>query len=582
MPSTKNTYRIDVENGKSWSGARFEILDALRSYFNTSDYDIVFLCSYLLSKFGDTLTSLDDLKEADLDPEIINFAIEKFSREPKAFTNVMKLGSKYTSDDFAMALISPWQISSRQQATIETPQSIIKLANAILDIKEDDEVADFGSGYGQYLISTAYHHKALNYTGYEISVRSNIVAKMRSEFIHGDFNWVLGDVFHTVQHKYDKIFCNGPSGIRYPKDQLNDVITLLEQDNPYPRYTASPEWLFNMLINNKLKQEGRAVAIVPMTVLFGARDKIARKYFVENHLIESIIYLPSRIFTLPLVYSAMVVLSHNNEKIKLIDAKTFYTHERRQNTLSDGNIGDIMEIFSKDSIDGTDPYRKDVSEDTIRENDFLLEPSGYFKIHYKLKNEVPFKSVIKNITRGAQIKAVDLDSLASQTPTNMQYLMISNINKGIIDDQLINLKKIDPSDEKYCIKDNDLVFSRSDPFKIAVVHLKEGQQILASSNFYILEIDKEKVNPYFLAALFNSDIGESILNQSARPSGIRVISMKALNEMVIPLPSLNVQNRIAEKYLMAIDTVKIYKKRLTDATDKLYAVIDEESGELRA
>lgn len=54
-----------------------------------------------------------------------------------------------------------------------------------------------------------------------------------------------------------------------------------------------------------------------------------------------------------------------------------------------------------------------------------------------------FETVIKNITRGAQIKASVLDEIVSDKPTNMQYLMLANLQDGIISDELPYLKGID-------------------------------------------------------------------------------------------------------------------------------------------
>lgn len=68
--------------------------------------------------------------------------------------------------------------------------------------------------------------------------------------------------------------------------------------------------------------------------------------------------------------------------------------------------------------------------------------------------------MIVNITRGAQIKASELDELVSYEPTDFQYLMLANIQDGIISDDLPYLKELDKKQEKYCIKNNSLVISK--------------------------------------------------------------------------------------------------------------------------
>ena len=58
-------------------------------------------------------------------------------------------------------------------------------------------------------------------------------------------------------------------------------------------------------------------------------------------------------------------------------------------------------------------------------------------------NAVPFESVIKSISRGAPCNARQLDEMASENATKMQYLMLSNIQNGIIEDTLPYLSHID-------------------------------------------------------------------------------------------------------------------------------------------
>ena len=168
--------------------------------------------------------------------------------------------------------------------------------------------------------------KKAHYTGYEISARANSVAKMRSEFVDGDFNWNLGNVFYTVKQKYDKIFCHVPFGIRYPAIETHKILEILSCENAYSTRSSTSEWLFNMLINNKLKENGKAVAFAPARSAFGGMDRKTRKFFVDHHLIEAVIALPNRIFYSTSIYTVMFVFSHNNDKVKLIDARKFYTN----------------------------------------------------------------------------------------------------------------------------------------------------------------------------------------------------------------------------------------------------------------
>jgi hypothetical protein len=60
-----------------------------------------------------------------------------------------------------------------------------------------------------------------------------------------------------------------------------------------------------------------------------------------------------------------------------------------------------------------------------------------------MPNAVEFGNVMKSVTRGATITATELDRLESSVPTNFQYLMLSNIQNGMIDAELPYLKDIE-------------------------------------------------------------------------------------------------------------------------------------------
>ena len=100
---------------------------------------------------------------------------------------------------------------------------------------------------------------------------------------------------------------------------------------------------------------------------------------------------------------------------------------------------------------------------------------------------------------GAPCTASQLDKMVSNEVTNMQYLMLANIQNGIIDNKLPYLSSIEPKYEKYCLKNNDLILSKNGyPYKVAVASVKDGQRILANGNLYIIELDESRANPYYI------------------------------------------------------------------------------------
>ena len=154
--------------------------------------------------------------------------------------------------------------------------------------------------------------------------------------------------------------------------------------------------------------------------------------------------------------------------------------------------------------------------------------------------------------------------------------MLGNIHDGIIDEELPYLSVIEKNLERYCLKRNNLILSKNGyPFKLAIANPKEGQLILANGNLFIIEIDEEKANPYYLKAFFESEQGVAALKSIVVGATIPNIGVESLKSLLIPIPSLEEQYRIAEKYQATQDEIKVLKLRLAKAVDRLYHIFDE-------
>ena len=276
-------------------------------------------------------------------------------------------------------------------------------------------------------------------------------------------------------------------------------------------------------------------------------------------------------FTTTNIPTTLIVFSRNNEHIRMIDATNICQQGRRQNEFSDADIDTIIDALIVDS-----EYSKSVSIEEIRNNEYNLNLSRYVNDKIVYKNGEPFENAIKSITRGAPCTASQLDEMVSDSVTNMQYLMLANIQNGMIDNKLPYLSAIDKKYEKYCLKNNNLILSKNGyPYKVAVASVKEGQQILANGNLYIIELDEEKANPYYIKAFFESEQGIAALKSITVGASIPNIGVDKLKKLMIPLPPLEEQQRIAERYQAALDEIAVIKLRLEKAINKLQHIFDE-------
>lgn len=479
---------------------------------------------------------------------------------------------QFAAETFAGVVFSPMGESYEA-----TPPSVIDLALSILNIKEKESVAEIGCGTASFLISAFEENPNAQYSGYEINVDRYVVAKLRAELLGENVQVYLQDGFSLSQgsdHKYDKVFSNYPFGLQL-RNLSGGAEYLKELEKKYSGISkaTSSDWVFNDLLCRIINETGKAIGIMTNGSTWNSNDMPIRKYFAESGMIEAVISMPRKLFSFTNIPTTLVVFSHGNSGVRMVDAANICQQGRRQNEFSQKDVQTIVHALAVDS-----EFSRFIPLEELRENDYTLSLGRYNTQREVVENGVPFGQIIKSITRGAPCTARQLDDMVSDKVTNMQYLMLSNIRDGLIDEKLPYLTEIEPKYEKYCLKNDDLILSKNGyPYKVAVASVKDGQKILANGNLYIIEVDRDRANPYYLKAFFESEHGVSALKSITVGATIPNIGVEMLKNLVIPLPSLEEQNRIAQKYQATLDEIAVLKLRLENAVSRLYHIFDVES-----
>ena len=563
----------EKENSKV-EGISWNISNRMRELGNTSVYG-GFCLSYvaylsLKNKLSDVYR-LMEYAELTFSPERVSFIKRNIEN---LWSVAIEIGKVYSEDEL-LAVVLWWPLQGNKFiGECETPQSVVKLANEILQIS-NDKVADFCSGIGTFLMSAIEKNPESQFYGVEIAIDVKEVAEIRTELISDRVKIERKSVLNINDSRmFDKIFCDYPRGIR-AKDSIgsSEELRRIYDVVPEVEKVAAGDWVFIINVMNHLNKNGKAVVSVSNGVIWnGGNNTAIREKFVKKGFVEAVIALPSNLYLNTGIACSLLVLSRNNKSIRMIDATEMVSVGRRQNVLSDENISKIIELLNTN-----DDNSKLVSIKEVAENEYILNPSRYLQKEIIIKNGVPFESVIKNITRGAQIKASVLDEIVSDEPTNIQYLMLANIQDGIISDDLPYLKEIDPKYEKYCIKNGGLVISKNvSPVKMAIASVKEGNKILANGNLYVIELDEDKINPYFLEAYLESENGKAALSRVAVGATLLNLPVEGLKKVTIPLPDLKSQRIIADKYYAKINEIKELKYRLEKTTAELEHIYTEE------
>lgn len=569
----------NVENQQKAMQINWEIADCLHQ-FGKSSCNVFPLVPYLLYKasqysnpFGITLQAITGGK-IEVSEDVRFMAKEVLTDE--LWERLLQLVMKYSPEEFALAAVNP-VTDNEPKGTMTTPPSILNLAHKLLNVKAGESVADVCCGSGTYMVSAALEESRASYHGFEINAANRASALMRSELIDADMEVTLCDVFTVADSdpmpKFDKIFANYPFGLKLRNLGAGAAyLERLAEQYPGLSKATSSDWVFNALLYDLLTEKGKAVGIMTNGSTWNSIDMPMREYFVERKMVECVISLPGKMFASTNIATTLIILSHNNDSIRMIDATKHCQQGRRQNEFSEENIATIMDALSNDH-----DYCKSISIEELRANEYNLSLSRYASEDLSFRNGVPFESVIKSISRGAPCTASQLDEMVSDSVTNMQYLMLANIQDGMIDDKLPYLAYIDPKYERYCLKNNTLIISKNGyPYKVAVASVQEGQRILANGNLYIIELDETKANPYFIKAFFDSEQGHAVLKSITVGATIPIIGVDKLKKVEIPLPSMEEQERIAQNYQAAMDEIAVIKLRLERAVNKLHHIFDEE------
>lgn len=459
-----------------------------------------------------------------------------------------------------------------------TPASINKLADSILDINEQNSVLDICSGYASFPAYAHLEGRIINdYTGIEINYNSNDIAILRASILGQKYTFILNNAL-TYQYtkSFDKIFSNYPFCIK--GSDLDDCRRELQNHfnmNSTAMTRCSSDWLFNGIIVRNLSGTGKAVAIMANGAVFNKPDLYMRQFFAENGYIEAVINLPPALFVDTAISTTMIIFSHNNSSIRLINAEKFFSKQGRgQNTLSDEDIQKIL-----DRIHNGGANTIDLSPEDMREHDYNLMASHYLE-KPAVENGVSFGSFIKSITRGAQVKPEILESYKAVMPTNFRYVTLSNISNGSIDieDGQQFITELPKALDKFVIPDNAIVLSKmaSPTFRSTVINTEDKLSMIATGNLYIIEIDETKADPYYIQAFFDSKLGEATLNYASGGTMVKTISVEAVKNLLIPLPPLEEQNRIALKYKAALDEYTILKRKIQRVLDKKRTLLDSE------
>ena len=528
------------------------------------------LTAWLLHKAA--VTGLSGLEVIDgrfsLQDDIM-WALHAFMTE-EVWEKLRPLLKKYSAADFALAA---YLAEPDAYTTVTPADSVIRLALDILAIRPGDRVADITCGFGAFLTAAALHEPQAEYTGYRSDGIMQGIATVRAELAEVNVRLVSDSVFVLQANgrlpRYSRLFSTYPFGPKERNVRFNArLLENLPEDVPAPSRETSMDWYVNLHLEQMLEEDGRAVVIMSNAGTWNDSDAQMREYFVAHGYIESVIELPPRLFAATPDACTMLVLSHGNRQVRLVNASEKFQEGRRVNEFGEAEIYEILDALQADGASS-----RTFSAEELGSRKFKLS----LRMYQEEGDTVPFASVIRRITRGAPAGARERDAMETAEETGIHYLSTASIQDGLIDPDLPSLHTVPKGYERYFVENNNLILSKNGyPYKLAIASVQPGEQIIACGNLYIIELDEEKVNPFYLQAFLVSEQGSRLLKRISGGGSIPNISVSSLYEAQIPLPPLEEQDRIAARYQAVLQEIAEYRARLKEATEQARHIYDSE------
>lgn len=546
-------------------GSEIEKLVRQENHLLDSPYTDTISISFIGVLIKESSTNLSSFI-IDIDDETLKYHLQMIlNRYISLIENII---SKYSVEQLKSVVIFYKGMDSRA-GILRTPADISNLSFEILNIKEDEAVADLGSGYGDFLINSYILQDKAKYIGYDINIICNTIAKMKFYLLNLKGVIEQKDILKIEEDlKFNKIFSNPPFGLRVKPNykKVEDI---------YPegiKRISNIEWAFAIKAIESLKDDGKAIVLMSQRALINSIDTEIRKYFIENGFIEAIISLPERIFFETGIKTSLVVLSRDNSKIRLVDATDNFTSDRFINTLDGKNIKDILDKLEKDNDKSTE-----ISIDKFQNFRYQLEPDRFLNV-IESKNAVELGKFAESINRGLHLSRKQLEEITVEYETDARFINLKDIDDGKILDTMSYIDKELIDNEKVFrnpLKKGDLILSRTgSPNKIAIVENVRDEKIYYSENLYCIRFDQKKINPYYVKAFFESIEGQKVLQSISLGTVIPMISLRDLKNIKIPYIDLEKQNKFVKDYISRRREIDRRKIEIEEMEEQLVKSVD--------
>lgn len=571
---------------KTYDMSEKEILQLEREWYagryigNTEKYydiNVMVALIYLLKKNNGSFHELDKYISAGkinnpnfqntMKAYISKTHVKNFLQKHLNLDDFLLLGIALFYNEFKMSReINSLDLNKTLNLTIE---HLLKL-----DIENEFSFMQVGLSNGSMLVDLIMKYNLKNYLAYNrepnlmvsLQLRALLLETLDSQLIESD---VLNGAFVINDQLFDHILCIPIWNGRFKQTQVMNP-KVKRQLDAIGKRPINTDWLEVLGSFEYLSTEGTMVALMTNSALTSSQNQAIRSYFVDHGYIQAVIELPDSLSEFTRIPLYAVVLSHNNNEIKFIDASEFYIQERRYKNIDLDRLKTLISDNTENSCV--------VSKSRVYEEEYNLLPKRYTAepITY---DGTPLGEIC-NISRGPVIPSKELDEITTLEDTGIRYVYSQALDTQQVDmSQLPFVDKFKLEKSSQVIEEDSLVLTRTSPFKSNMLHLQPGAGVIINGNLFSITIAPKYRNLYlldYIAAFFNSTLGREQIERLASGSVIKSISIKDLKSLAIPNAAIEQQRSFLNQTDKIIETRMELLKKLDEVNQELNKLVEEE------
>jgi SAM-dependent methyltransferase len=312
-----------------------------------------------------------------------------------------------------------------------------------------------------------------------------------------------------------------------------------------------------------LENGGELVIVLPARVTF-ASGKISdlRSFVLQNYTVKEISELPVGILEFTGIKTYILDIVNSRPEDEDIVIRRYSAGERRSRKAP------VTELVVQDD---TFVLASELEEQGDWNLDRIFASQDEEWLQYQ--NTLVKKDQLHNVAQVFRGKSVTGNDPNGKTGV---------INISDIGEYSISMESIDHIDEQdrkisaYLLKEGDVLLpARGTAIRVGVFH-EQAFPCIAHSNVIVIRPDEKRLDSIYLKVFLDSPMGKKLVGSTQQGMSVMNISYKDLENIEIPVPSMDEQKAVAEEYerelQQYIETIKRAENRWNEVLARLQKI----------